>query len=803
MLVSLLAYLAGCWWAREVLPLAGEAATGAASAAVVALAAWLARRSRSAFPLVLAGLALFGGLAVQRLAEQRAHALHMVDRMDPGLHYPARARVAAPTDELDSGAQFVELDHVDILSGPAAGRVPGRVRLLVEKRAARGTRLFFPGERVVLSAKFAPPAGFRNFFGPESARNLANRGIWVTARTDSPILPDETAGESGLLPRVHRTMGELRRACGDILLAHMNERPANLTASMVFNDRTLMGDADARAFRDSNTIHLFAVSGMHVAMFALILGLLMGAAGIRRRAAALVLLGVLSAYMLMIGLSPAPVRAYLIALAVTLGWWLRREVDNWSALTFALAVIVLHNPLAMWQPGLQLSLAGVAGILFLERPLREGLAGPDGDGGSGLPWWKRGARTLWAASTVTLAATLMVLPLQMHYFAQVNLLSPVANMVACPVSGVVLGGALATVAAGAVSATLGDLLGAATSCGMEFLTGLAHAVAGCQWAILTPGSLPSWGVLAYYVILGSGYYIVVRDTPEWLPKSRARLAVHGALALLLLMIAVGIRLPGRTLRIWFLDVGQGDATLVEFPDGRTMLVDAGRPSPNVAKLVIQPHLMAVGAVPLGTLLATHADSDHTGGMPWLLSHHRVGALAFAGDGGLLGESWLMAGMAGMETRELVAGTVVDCGSGATLEVLWPPAHSDALSDNERSVVIRVSYGGFRALLTGDAGVLAESALSPEACRADVLKVSHHGSRSSTSAEFLSKVAASVAVISCGEQQSYGHPHKETLERLQAAGALVYRTDRDGAVCVEATRDSYSVRSVVGSKRAGF
>lgn len=801
MLVSLLAYLAGCWWAREVLPLAGELATGLALAMVVGVAVWLARRQRGAFSLVLVALVLLGGLSVQRLAEQRSQALLMVERMDDRLHYPARARVAAPSEELESGAQFVELDHVDILSGPAAGRLPGRVRLLVEKRAARGTPLFFPGERVVLSAKFAPPAGFRNFFGPERTRNLANRGIWVTARTDSPILPDDTAGESGLLPRMHRSMGALRRACGDILLAHMNERPANLTASMVFNDRTLMSEADARAFRDSNTIHLFAVSGMHVAMFALILGLLMGAAGIRRRAAALVLLAVLSAYMMMIGLSPAPVRAYLIALAVTLGWCLRREVDSWSALTFALAVIVLHNPLAMWQAGLQLSLAGVAGILFLERPLREGFAGHDGDGGA--PGWKRWVRFVWAGSTVTLAATLMVLPLQMHFFAQVNLLSPLANVVACPVSGLVLGGALATVAAGAVSAPLSDIMGAATAGGMELLTALAHFVAGREWAIMTPGALPPWGVLAYYVVLASGYYIVVRDTPEWLPKSRARLAVHGALALLLLMVAIGIRLPGRTLRLWFLDVGQGDATLVEFPDGRTLLVDAGRPSPNVARMVIQPHLMAVGAVPLGTMLATHADSDHTGGMPWLLSHHRVGALAFAGDGGLLGESWLLAGMAGMETRELVAGTVIDCGSGATLEVLWPPAHADALSDNERSVVIRVTHGRFRALLTGDAGVLAESALSTEACRADVLKVSHHGSRSSSSAEFLAKVAPSVAVISCGEQQSYGHPHKETLERLEVAGAQVFRTDLDGAVCVEATRDTFSVRSVVGAKRVGF
>lgn len=177
MLVSLLAYLAGCWWAREVLPLAGELATGLALAMVVGVAVWLARRQRGAFPLVLVALVLLGGLSVQRLAEQRSQALLMVERMDDRLHYPARARVAAPSEELESGAQFVELDHVDILSGPAAGRLPGRVRLLVEKRAARGTPLFFPGERVVLSAKFAPPAGFRNFFGPERTRNLANRGI--------------------------------------------------------------------------------------------------------------------------------------------------------------------------------------------------------------------------------------------------------------------------------------------------------------------------------------------------------------------------------------------------------------------------------------------------------------------------------------------------------------------------------------------------------------------------------------------------------------------------------------------------
>ncbi len=797
LLPFVLAYVAGCCVVHDFAPLMGEGVLWLFLITSLIAAAWAHRRGEGKWVWWLVACGVVGVVVVQLEAERRALAIHILDQTVDGVYYPATGRIAEIADTASGERRQVVLSDVSVqFPQQSPVTLPGRVQVS-SKSAGLIPLTLSVGDRVRFYGSFSEPALLHNFFGNDQGESLAGRGVYVRALLDAPLIPDGSSAGLGLAvwSVVRQVTASIREHCAVVLRNNMSPTTADLTTAMVFNDRSVMSDEDARAFRDSNTIHLFAVSGMHVAMFSLIVGVLLGVAGVRRRSGMLVLMVILSVYILMIGMSPAPLRAYLIAAAMAAGWWLRREVDGWSALLLAFAIIVAVNPLSLWNAGLQLSLAGVAGIFIFERPLRELLGESKGE----ISKLRRAGRFVWAALVVSLAATIMVLPLQLHYFSQVNLLSPLANLLACPISGLVLGGALATILAGMVFPPLGLVFGAATSGGMELLRAIAYATASAKWAIVTPGSLPAWAVIAYYVVLLAGFYVVVRDTPEWLPKSRARLAVHGGAALVVLMLSLGMRFSGGKLRVWFLDVGQGDSALVEFPNGRTLLIDAGRAWPNVARYVIQPHLMARSAVPLGMLVATHADNDHTGGMPELLRSHAVREIGFAGVGKDLGETWSVAVNKGVKPLPLHAGMVLDGGSGARVEVVWPPADAPDLNDNERSVVLRIVYGEVRILLTGDAGILAEAGMAKEVCQADVLKVGHHGSKSSTSEEFLRKVRPSVAVVSCGKNNSYGHPNKESLERLMKAGCEVCRTDEQGAVLVEASRGRFSVQTVKGVK----
>ncbi|MFD1732301.1 ComEC/Rec2 family competence protein [Deinococcus malanensis] len=232
----------------------------------------------------------------------------------------------------------------------------------------------------------------------------------------------------------------------------------------------------------------------------------------------------------------------------------------------------------------------------------------------------------------------------------------------------------------------------------------------------------------------------------------------------------------------FLDVGQGDATLIRLPQ-LTMLVDAGgsvRSNYDVGERTVVPALRAMGVRKLDVAVATHADTDHIEGLSSVLRHLPVGELWIGQrktDDPLLGELLGVAAQRGVPVREVRRGDRVQA-DGATLTVLWPPGHVWSTEDNENSVALDLESGGWRMALLGDLPSDTEAALGLGQLK--VLKAAHHGSRHSTGAGLLQQTAPADTVISVG-RNTYGHPHPDVLERLQQAGSRVWRTDQAGTV----------------------
>jgi competence protein ComEC len=276
------------------------------------------------------------------------------------------------------------------------------------------------------------------------------------------------------------------------------------------------------------------------------------------------------------------------------------------------------------------------------------------------------------------------------------------------------------------------------------------------------------------------------------PRAAAQLLLLFLLAnLLLIGWALTPRRSAGELRLTFLDVGQGDAAVLESPSGKVMVVDAGGLLPDgddQGRRVVAPFLRSRGIYRLDALLLTHPDADHIGGAASLLERLPVGVLLENGqlehDSSPVAAAVVRKAQARrVPLRILRRGQLLDFGDGVTAQVLAPDGTGFAISDNEASLVLRVEYGRTAFLLTGDAeaGSEAEMLRSGQPLASDLLKVGHHGSLSSTTEPFVAAVRPRLAVISCGARNLYGHPGRRVLETLEKAGARLYRTDKQGAI----------------------
>lgn len=803
----LLWYVLGLWLARDAWSVMPAAVAGC-GAIMLSVAAALVWRRGDTTPLLLLLCCGVGFARMEAIENERTLAAQLVESLHTEKQHTVAARVCAPA-QLPGETMNLTLDQVHVTSGSAVLCLPGRMLLTVSlpSGASQGSRLpapaermqmplapFVPGDRITFSGEIDEPHGWVNFVPYNRQRNLELQRVYYTARLFSPDAVQCAAASGGAVLRLQAWLATVRHESVRILAQHLPAGEAATAACLLFNDTRLLSEEDQEVYRLSGTMHLFAVSGMHVAIFAFMLLVLLRCARLSPRIAWTLVVALLALYIVLLDFISPAVRALLMASAWTLGLWLRREVDALSSTAFGAALILWFEPLAAWQASFRLSMLGVLGLVLLLPLLRS--------------WMWVGVRpkgiahTVWQTATdgllVTISCTLMLLPVQFYLFHQFNLLSPVANILAGLLSAPLLGGTLGTLVFGALVPPLADLFGAATACLMYAIRFVARITAQQEWAIVRLPQPHLAIVFLYYALLASGYYVVRRDTPEFRPKSAARFAIHISAAIALFFAVAAARFVAAPLKIWFLDVGQGDATVVQLPSGQSLLVDAGNRRPDVGRSVVEPQLAALGIRPLGTALVTHDDSDHAGGFESLFRRYPVTAVASAQGPDGTDDLTSYAKQRAMQCIRLRAGEIHHVDSDTELRVLnaaCTDTLSAAESDNAQSVVLLLRYREFSALLMADAEGDVEQRIDAAVIRdCDVLKVAHHGSRNGTSATFLATVRPKAAVISCGRRNRYRHPHPEVLTRLNDAGARVYRTDLDGAVLVESDGRQFCIRT---------
>ncbi len=628
-------------------------------------------------------------------------------------------------------------------------RSAGRARLEVGGEWPKPRLL--DGNRVAVWAKLRAP---RRIEGVRE--DLAAFGTCKSARLLEPREP----GAGGPVRRWAAALRE--RARGVLGRSMLAGTERGLVRAMVLGDRSEVDEATAEAFRASGTYHVLALSGAQVALLA---GLVVGALRWFRAspwtqaAATTTAIGL---YALFVGGDVPVVRAAIMASAVLAGRALELDADPANLLGTAALALLAHRPAAAADVGFQLSFGATLGILALAGPLTRGVP--------------RLPLRLDLAVVASVAAQCALAPILAGWFHRLAPAAVLLNIAAVPLSGAVL------------LAGLGVLVVAPLGPGPAQLAGdLAWVAAHALRLSGDLGPLGPW--LDVRVAAPTLLAVALHAAGLGLLYRGRRGAGLGLLLACHLALVTGrmSRADGR-LHLAVIDVGQGDSLLLRSPSGRSLLVDAGgsrdaRFDPGETR--VAPELWRQGVHRIDALVVTHAHPDHVGGAPFLLRAFRVAQL-WEGPAPLRDPAWrrVDAGLdGGGSARVSVAEGMGLDWDGVRITVLGPqrPQRPPRSVRNEDSVVLDVAYGEVHFLLTGDVVGEAERRLSVP--RSLVLKVPHHGSRSSSGSGLIASAGARVAILSAGAHNPFGHPHPEVVERYRRSGALVLRTDRDGTVSV--------------------
>lgn len=620
-----------------------------------------------------------------------------------------------------------------LLDGLAVDGEPRRGRLIVTVHGEAPPLTH--GQRVQGPMRLHEATGFRNPGVFDHGAHLRRQGIHVvgSVRGDRLLVLDAPAPPWNV---------RLRRAARDAAARMLPPASAALLQGLLLGDRSGLPPELDDNFRRSGVYHILAVSGSNVALVAGAVFALAGLAGASRRLAAAIAAGAVAGLAVVVGPDPSVLRAAIMGVLVLGALIVDREASVLNSLALAAIVILAVRPGDLMDAGFQLTFAATAGIVLAPRP-RGLVAG---------------------ALAISLAAQLAVLPITLWHFNQATLVGPVANLAVVPVTALATLVGLVAVALSLVRDALAAPFFHAAWPLLLALRALAAAGAAVPGALLRLPA-PHWTALVAYTLalaLGLAWWRRRGVTPGLAKWAGAGALAHLAVALAIAAWPMARPADGR-LRLAVLDVGQGDAVVLETPDGRTVVVDAGPGGEHrldAGERVVAPYLWHRGVLRLSAAGATHADGDHAGGLAALHRHFAV--------------------------REALPQTGRRWLGGASLLALAPGPLPPTGRRNDDALVLRVDHGSASFLLASDIGAETEAQLlaSEAPVRALVLKVAHHGSRSSSTAAFLERVRPAFAVISVGARNAYGHPAPETLARLAAAGARIYRTDQDGAVLFE-------------------
>ena len=762
---------------------------------------------------------------------------HVLRHLDETRRASVTGRIEQLPQQTPERVRFqVDLEILDYGNGSIEVSGRAQITLYSTDPARSGLKA---GDRVRFEqVRLKRPRNFKNPGRFDYERYMKSRGIDVTANLSR-------------IERVHRLgappapwSSAIRNRLREPFLASLNTlfpgETGNLLRALLLSDRDALSKSIQEAYLVTGLAHLMAVSGLHVGFVAgagylAFWPLLFGAclryqpewaqSGAARKTAALLALGPVLYYLVLVGARVSALRAGIMVSVVLLALLLGRQRHLWNALTAAAFVILLWDPEAVLDAGFQLSFTATAAVLgvihFLTRIAEDpvnrmgerpwyltALLGPpppeEGPPSRSERWKARVHQAAASCVLISLAVFLATLPILIAHFNRVSLVGWSLNLLMVPLASIVIPVSLLTVVLGMAFPFVAQLPAFVLMPLLQAFLFLPQAAGTLPFASVHLPTPPDGWFVLYYAVLFLGVFLwwTKKKTKEDSRPATLRKSLHWSFGLALpavlfwLLLPRFPLLPSETLRIAILDVGQGESIFVEFPNRQTFVLDGGgfyKNALDVGRRVVAPFLWSRGIGKIDYLAATHSDNDHISGLESLAGLFRIGHYldGFPGtEDERLSRLQRTVLASGAEHKLLLPGTPVHIGEVRLLRLDAEPVLARPVTyqgggrvGNERSLVIQLEYRDFSMLLTGDIGEKTERRLIQSAAplRAEFLKSPHHGSRFSNSESFIDAVRPRAVIFSSGHLNWMQHPHPEVLRRYARAGAAIYRTDRDGSI----------------------
>ncbi|MGE5351788.1 MAG: DNA internalization-related competence protein ComEC/Rec2 [Acidobacteriota bacterium] len=637
-----------------------------------------------------------------------------------------------------------------------------------------------PGQYVMLKGTFSKGRQRRNPGEFDYQNYLEERGISAVHTAFS------TEDFSILFQAEKMPMEEIvfsaRKSIDEAFNRLHTKNCASLLRGFLLADRSEVDGQVQNDFINTGVVHILAVSGSNVFLVIMIFTLLFGRFNVVVRY--LLTLSGLFLFLIITGSSPSVVRAVVMGAVASVAFLTNRSYNVFNLLAIAAVVILAFNPGQLFDPGFQLSFSAVLSIVVIYPHLKSLL--------DRLNIKSATIYKLLLFISVTIAAQIGVLPFTLYYFGRVSVVSLPANIFVIPLSFLISAVGIFTLVLSSVASYPASTYAAMNNLFADVLISITHFLGNLRVSYLSISDFSLADLLISYTFL-CGYFILIKRLDSLKAK-----AVTGVLCVLNIFLFCSLDnkslLPERELSLMAIDVGQGDATLVKFPDNTTILIDAGPVSPyfDSGENTIYPAINRLGIDKIDYGFISHVDNDHYSGFISLIKKGVIRKIFkprldknFPKDISL--EQFLK------ESRIPIL--YYRKGSlkfgNARLYILNTEETGKSRSLNDRSGVIKIVYGSTSFLFEGDAGKTEEGIMAEkygDFLSSDLLKLGHHGSRYSSSYEMLKSVRPVYGLISAGLQNRFGHPSKETLERAGQFNIRLLRTDQEGAIILASDGD---------------
>ena len=560
----------------------------------------------------------------------------------------------------------------------------------------------------------------------------------------------------------------------------LENKKACLLIGLLIGDTDEIDEETKEDFRNSNLTHMLAVSGLHVSYVLLAVNYIITKVKIHKKLSKIIVMLLILFFILVTGATPSVLRAGTMTIYLILGGIFYRRISVFSSLNLSLLVIIIMNPYCLFDVGLQLSYAGTIGIVYLYPIIKE--------------------KNYNKANSIliTISANIVIIPIMMYNFNIISLTFFISNLLAGPIIGIIIILGFSIIIISLIFFPIANIFSKILNLLIILFLNTAKACANLPFSkifIITP-TLKF--IFLYYCLL---VFIIIKE------KIQIRISIklkNKVIAILIILVIINpikyfSNIKQSNLKIYFVDVGQGDSTCIVTPKNKIILIDGGGNSKDenydIGKQTLLPYLLDKKINKIDYCIVSHFDSDHCGGLMYILKNLKVKNI-------IIGKQYeeyenykefiKIAKDKKINIRVVGAGEKITIEKNLYIDVLWPINREKMVIQNainNNSLVFKLRYINFSMLFTGDIEEIAEKEIldkykeNTEFLKSTILKVAHHGSKTSSTKEFINIVKPKYAVIGVGKDNKFGHPSNVTIENLKTINTEIYRTDEMGEISI--------------------